>query len=64
MARYAIVEDGTGLVVNVVIWDGDPWEPPAGTTAVEDAAGIVGPGWTYADGVFTPPPPPPEEPPA
>jgi hypothetical protein len=52
--NYAII-DNTGLVVNVILWDGESeWQPPEGYQAVEltDGAGI---GWTYADGVFTPP---------
>lgn len=61
MARYAVV-DAAGLVVNAVVWDGvEPWEPPDGTTAVEDPADMVGPGWTYAGGEFTPPPEPPPQ---
>lgn len=35
---YAIVRDSDGLVLNVVLWDGEAqWSPPAGTTAVPDA---------------------------
>ena len=59
---YAVV-DSDGLVVNVVLWDGEPtkWTPPDGCTLVplpyvtEDdgyrryTGGI---GWTYRDGQF------------
>ena len=58
---YAII-DSTGLVINVIEWDGKPpWHPPQGCTAVKltDGAGI---GWTYANGRFTPPPEPPAPP--
>lgn len=57
MARYAMVEDATSLVVNVIEWDGNTatWQPPAGVTMVEDSAGSAGPGDSYADGIFTPP---------
>ena len=48
MNRYAIIENG--LVVNVVI--GQPELNP-GQTLVECPG--AGPGWTYADGVFTEP---------
>jgi hypothetical protein len=52
--NYALI-DNTGLVVNVVVWNGkSDWQPPEGQQLVElsDGAGI---GWTYSDGVFTPP---------
>ena len=48
MNRYAIVENG--LVVNVVV--GQPELNP-GQTLVECPG--AGPGWTYADGIFTAP---------
>lgn len=58
MALYAIVEDATGVVVNIVVWDGvTPWEPPAGTTVVEDVDGVAWIGGTYVDGEFAPQPP-------
>lgn len=59
--NYAIV-DQSGNVTNVVVWDGDidNWTPPDGTNAVAVSGGLgVGPGYTYANGVFTAPPPPP-----
>jgi len=48
MNRYAIIENG--LVVNVVV--GQPELTP-GQTLVECPG--AGPGWYYADGVFTEP---------
>ena len=55
---YAIV-NSTGLVINVIEWDGKPpWHPPEGCTAVKLTGG-AGIGWTYANGEFTPPPEPP-----
>jgi hypothetical protein len=55
---YAVI-DNTGLVVNVVQWDGStPWEPPAGHIALPLLDGGIG--WTFADGQFVPPPPKPE----
>ena len=48
MNRYAVIENG--LVVNVVI--GQPELAP-NQTLVE--CPNAGPGWTYADGVFTKP---------
>ena len=58
MRNYAIIRTSTGLVENMVAWDGsDDWAAPVGFEAIEaDAAGI---GWTYAGGKFTAPEPPP-----
>lgn len=54
MAKYAVI-DGNGLVVNLVDWDGvSAWAPPEGCTAVQTT--MAGPGWSFADGVFTAPP--------
>jgi len=59
--RYAIIENGT--VVNVVVADAQI----ASANGWIDCP-IAGPGWTYADGVFTAPvvvePPAPTPPPA
>lgn len=65
---YAIVDNATGDVVNVVVWDGEPtgWTPPDGTTMValpyteetDDEGGVTdrrytgGIGWTYRDNEF------------
>ena len=58
---YAII-DSTGLVINVIEWDGKPpWQPPQGCIAVKLTGG-AGIGWTYANGEFTPPPEPPAPP--
>jgi hypothetical protein len=49
-------------VVNVIVWD-STCTAPSGTVAVvveQDAA--VAPGYTYANGTFTPPPAPPAPP--
>jgi hypothetical protein len=57
MNNYALIENG--LVVNVVVWDGDTssWSVPDGQAAVllkdGDSAYI---GLGYADGVFEKPP--------
>jgi hypothetical protein len=58
MARYAMVDDGSGIVVNVIEWDGNTqtWTPPDGYTMVKDTKGEAGPGFSYANGTFTPPP--------
>lgn len=52
---YAIVNT-SGLVVNVVLWDGvSPWFPPDGLTAIRAGDSGAGVGWNYADGVFSNP---------
>jgi len=58
MARYAMVQDSSQIVVNVIEWDGDEakWKAPTGYTMVEDTEGKAGPGFTWKDGVFEPPP--------
>jgi hypothetical protein len=58
MARYAMVDMGSGIVVNVIEWDGDTanWRPPDGYEMVEDVNNEASPGFTYQDGAFTPPP--------
>lgn len=53
---YAIIEQSTGLVVNVSVWDGESdWQPDPGYIAVMSETAQIG--WTYKDGEFTPPPP-------
>jgi hypothetical protein len=58
MARYAMVDKASQIVVNVIEWDGDEanWQPPTGYTMVEDIEMKAGPGCSYVDGTFTPPP--------
>ena len=36
MNRYAIIDERSGLLVNIVIWDGnlETWHPPVGTKAI------------------------------
>lgn len=51
---YAIV-DSTGLVTNIIEWDGaSDWAPPDGQQAVPltNNGGIS---WHYTNGEFTPP---------
>lgn len=60
--RYAVIDDATQVVVNVVLWDGEnDWTPPEGCTAVQSDVADIGD--TYEDGEFIPPPPSPDEPP-
>jgi len=59
MGRYAIVKKDTGVVENVVLWDGkSQWSPPAGCIAVV-ADEAVGPKFIMQeDGTFKRPPDP------
>lgn len=55
--NYAVVENG--VVVNTIVWDGDAWTSPIGSTAIPIPDGAyVGIGSTYANGTFGPPPQP------
>lgn len=58
MARYAMIDNASGIVVNVIEWNGDTanWQPPTGYTMVEDTGMKAGPGYTYDGSTFTPPP--------
>lgn len=59
-ATYAVV-NGSGTVVNVAEWDGNSsYAAPDGDRLVLDPNDppIVGIGWTYANGTFSPPTPP------
>ena len=58
MANYAIISAATGLVENLILWDGaDDWVPPDGFVCVP--AGLAGIGWSYVAGQFSAPPVPP-----
>lgn len=54
MARYAMIENTSGIVVNVIEWDGDEatWIPPTGHTMVEDTAVVAGSGQSYDGAAF------------
>ncbi len=53
---FAVV-DSDGVIVNMVVWDGESeWAPPEGTTAIDAGESGCGIGWTYKDGVFSAPP--------
>lgn len=58
--NYAIVNDATHVVENVVLWDGESeWVPPEGSTPVADPDKQARIGGTYQDGHFVPPENPP-----
>lgn len=52
---YAVVKDG--IVINIVVWDGETeWQPDDGEAVkIDNVAGI---GWLYDGKKFTPPPEP------
>lgn len=53
---YAVFEIATGLIVNVVLWDGEAqWTPGEGLDVVALGDSGAGIGWTYSSGTFTPP---------
>jgi Na+-transporting NADH:ubiquinone oxidoreductase subunit NqrC len=55
-SNYAVIHKKTGIVENVVIWDGVTlWSPPNGFIAVLNDVGAAI-GWTYKDGAFSAPP--------
>jgi hypothetical protein len=59
----AALIDNQNNVNNVIVWD-DTCTAPKGTVVVVVADDVaVAPGWTYANGTFTPPPEPPPLPP-
>lgn len=58
MARYAMIHEASGYVVNVIEWDGDEsvMKPPADHIMVEDNPASAGPGFKYDGSKFNPPP--------
>lgn len=52
--RYALIHDGTKVVINVIEWDGEtPWAPPEGHSIVKSHT--ASPGDTYANRKFVRP---------
>jgi len=52
--RWAVIDEATGVVTNVVVWNGtNKWRPPAGQFARDLPDGAsAGPGWWLVDGTF------------
>lgn len=40
--RYAVVEEATGIVKNVIVWGGSRWSPPEGHIAIPDERVNIG----------------------
>ncbi len=57
MSRYAVINNESRKVVNVVIWEGAEWLPPRNHLVVPCKDGGIG--WYYHEdkNAFTPPPP-------
>ncbi len=43
--RHAIIDPKTGLVRNVVVWEGAEWLPPRDHYVVHDCEGLIGDYW-------------------
>jgi hypothetical protein len=55
MSAYALINQASRIVENIVEWDGESeWQSPEGFLVVETTTALIG--WTYADGEFSPPP--------
>jgi len=53
--RYVTVNVATGIVENMILWDGNPetWQPDEGYIAIR--SDFAQAGWSYVDGVFVAP---------
>lgn len=53
MQRLAVIVKETGLVDNIVVWDGEsPYDPGADFETVVVGDAVVDIGWWYRDGTF------------
>lgn len=43
--RHALIDSVTGLVSNIIIWNGDAWKPPHGHYVVHNCEGQMGDYW-------------------
>lgn len=53
MARYAIVNNETRKVVNVVVWEGKEWLPPRGHLVVPSDIADIEDGYDEKSHTFT-----------
>lgn len=42
MARHAIINNDTNIVVNVILWDGNEWLPPKNHLVVQSDLANIG----------------------
>lgn len=58
--RYAVIDEASGRVENLILWDGaSPWAPPEGRSAMLASEADIGDRWDGAR-FLRPPPPAPE----
>lgn len=50
--RHALVEAKTGLVRNIIIWEGHALVPPAGHYIIHDCEGSIGDYWHQDSNTF------------
>lgn len=50
--HHALVDAKTGLVTNVVVWDGAEWQPPRNHYVVHDCEGAIGDYWDQDKNCF------------
>ena len=59
--RYAVIDNGTNIVVNVVMWNGDTgpdgWHSPEGTYVIQSDIANIGDIYDPDNGTFAPPTP-------
>ncbi len=50
---YAVINEQTNIVENVILWDGESsWQPPAGTYVQSLEGCEAGIGWKFENGAF------------
>ncbi len=50
--NHALIDPKTGLVRNVIIWDGAEWTPPRDHYVVHDCDGVIGDYWDQNNNCF------------
>jgi hypothetical protein len=53
MANFAIIENETKKVVNVVVWDGQEWLPPRNHLVIESNDANIGDTYDQENQTFT-----------
>jgi hypothetical protein len=50
---YAVIDEATNIVINVVLWDGESnWTSPLGSYVIDIAGTEAGIGWKYENQEF------------
>ncbi len=50
--NHALIDPKTGLVRNVIIWEGAEWTPPRDHYVVHDCDGVIGDYWDQDNNCF------------